>query len=137
MTAKEYLSRYRFLKLEIDAKQERIDELEARAQSVSSPSFSGVKTTSPKGEAKHEHLTDDCDALKAELVEENIRLTNLQREIEHVIAKVEDDKERRVLELRYLNCLPFFKVAARLHYSLDNIYTIHRKALENLTVPNS
>ena len=134
MTAKEYLSRYRLLSAQIAAKQERIDVLKLRAQSVSSPSFSGVKTTSPKGESKHENLTDYCAALEDELFEKKIRLTYLQREIEHAIAKVPDDKQRTVLELRYLNCLPFSKIAERLHYSPENVYTIHRDALKNITV---
>ena len=129
MTAKEYLSRYQLLKVQIAAKQERVNELRQRAQSVSSPSFSGTKSTAAKGEGKHEILTDECNRLEDELMVEIIRLTHFQRHIEHVIDKVEDDKQRTLLEKRYLNCQSLEQISVDMGYGYRQICRIHKKAL--------
>ena len=129
MTAKEYLTRYKLLKVQIAAKQERINELRQRAQSVSSPSLSGSKPTVLKGEGKHETLTDECNKLENDLMVEKIRLTYLQREIEHTISKVEDDKQRTFLEKYYLNCHSMTQISDDMGYCYRQIKRIHREAL--------
>ena len=58
-----------------------------------------------------------------------------KEEIQQAIFLVDDANCRIVLEMRYLRGLQFFEIAKRMRYSLDNIFKLHRKALELFEVP--
>ncbi len=130
MTIKDYLSRYGTLKVEIEALQERIEELESRARSPSSPSFEGTGAiSSPKGEAKHERITDNCLQLKAKLETRKLELTEIQSDIERIISKVSNDRYRTILEKKYLNCQKLEQIALDMNYSYPQMCRLHGQAL--------
>ena len=57
-------------------------------------------------------------------------LVELQREISGNIALVSDDKLRLLLELRYINCLTFERIACEMNYSYMQVCRLHGKALK-------
>ena len=58
-------------------------------------------------------------------------------EILSVIDSLNDSTQKSVLKYRYINGWHFYRIARKLNFSLDNIFTIHRKGIDNLTVINS
>lgn len=50
------------------------------------------------------------------------------------IEKMEDETERRVLRLKYLEGYSWEQVAEEIGYSVRQIHNIHKKSLENLKI---
>ncbi len=130
MTPKEYLSRYRWLDAEINAKLEQREELRRKAQTVGGDPGSGVRSSQPYDRVGE--ITARIVDLEREINEDIDTLVDLQREIRQRIAEIPDEKQRTVLELRYINCLPFNEIADRMYYSPENIFILHQKGLKNL-----
>lgn len=127
MTAKEYLSQYRTLNDEINAKLEQKRELFALATSVSpSTTHGGGGNVSDKVGRTAAKLLD----LELEINADIDRLVDLRWEIEEVIAGVPDERLRTLLELRYVNGLTFEQVAERMNYSVVQIRRLHKKSLK-------
>lgn len=62
-------------------------------------------------------------------------ITELKEEVEEIrtlIYQLEDERERQVLTLRYLNNKSYDDISEDMYYSLGQIYRIHRKAINNL-----
>ena len=55
---------------------------------------------------------------------------NIGKEIRKRLDQM-DGEEARLLEARYIYCLPWEQVAKRLRYGLRQVYRIHGKALKN------
>lgn len=129
MTAKEYLSQYRTLNDEINAKLEQKRELFALATSVSpSTTHGGGGNVSDKVGRTVAKLLD----LEREINADIDRLVELRREIEEVIAGVPDERLRTLLELRYVNGLTFEQISQKMNYSFSQIRRFHKKSLDFL-----
>lgn len=129
MTAKEFLSRYRTLNAEINAKLEEAAQIRALAERVTPSDRGGgngnVSDRVGRGAAR---LAD----LEREIDREIDRLVELRAEIEAAIAKVEDERYRVILTERYLNGKRWKEVSQSMNYGYDSIRHIHRKALDCL-----
>jgi DNA-directed RNA polymerase specialized sigma24 family protein len=55
-------------------------------------------------------------------------------EIEQAIRSVGDDNQEEVLELRYLHYKKWEEIASIMKYSLENVYKLHGKALQKITL---
>lgn len=127
MTAKEYLSQYKTLNGEINAKLEQKRQLFALATSVApSNTHGGCGNVSDKVGRTVAKLLD----LEREINSDIDRLVDLRREIEDVIADVPDDRLRMLLELRYVNGLTFEQISQRMNYSCVQIRRLHKKSLK-------
>lgn len=130
MTAKEYLSQYKWLCVEIEIKREQTEQLRDRAMSVS-------YNMSDKIGSSGGSRSDTMGRTVAKLVDaENEmgamvdRLVALKSEIEETIESVEDLKLRQVLILRYINGNTFERIAEKMNYSSMQIFRLHGKALD-------
>ena len=65
-----------------------------------------------------------------ELQTEIAQLMKKSREAEKQILKLEDEKLRAVLELRYLCGLTWEEIASKLHFTLRWVHKLHKEALE-------
>ncbi len=127
MTAKEYLSQYKALNSEINAKLEQKRQLFALATSVAPSTTHGdCGNVSDKVGRTIAKLLD----LEREINADIDRLVDLRREIEDVIAGVPDERLRMLLELRYVNGLTFEEIAENLDLSTVQIWRLHKIALE-------
>lgn len=127
MTPKEYLSRYRTLNNEINAKLEQKRQLYELATSAapSTTRGSGGNISDKVGRTVAKLLD-----LEREINADIDRLVDLRREIEEVIAGVPDERLRTLLELRYINGLTFEGIGERLGLSTVQIWRLHKTALE-------
>lgn len=129
MTAKEYLSQYKTLNSEINAKLEQKQQLFELATSVAPSTTHGASgNVSDKVGRTVAKLLD----LEREINADIDRLVDLRRDIEEVIAGIPDERLRMLLELRYVNGLTFEEISRRMDYSFSQIRRLHKKSLDFL-----
>lgn len=136
MTQEEYqaltawLWRYRQALREETRLRERIRTATARA-TATTPCLSMTMGRSGSGDkigAAVELLVAEQTALCDQLAATHTILV----EITKAISGLEDPMQREVLELRYVDGLPRWKIANRMYISERWVASLHRKALENL-----
>ena len=71
-------------------------------------------------------------AAEGEVLVEYHALLDRQRAIGGVIRRVPDERQRAILEMRYLQGLPFFRIAMALNYEERQIYRLHKEALRHV-----
>ena len=127
MTTKEYLKSARNLQVIIDGKTERVQQLRALAQSTSA-TLDGM----PRGNGDKDRLGNVVAAIvdfSREIARDTALLIERQRDIQALIARVQDTDYRTVLELYYLNGWRWHEVALRMNYSSRHIFRLHEEAL--------
>ena len=127
MTAKEYLSQYRYINININnkiAQQERLREL----ATCVSPSSDGCGHNSGVSD-KVGSLCAKIADLDAEINAEIDKLVDVQKDIMHTISKVDDERFRIILTERYIGCKTFEQIADDIHYSYKQTCRLHGQAL--------
>ena len=131
MTAKEYLSQYRWLNESINSKLEQAQRIRELASAVSSSCGGGSGGTSDKVGNAVAKLVDLENDINADID----KLVDLRREIEAAIASVEDEKLQTLLRLRYISCLTWEQIAVKMSYSYKQVCRLHGKALARVKCP--
>lgn len=133
MTAKEYLGRYRHLKADIDNKTEQLKELRTLAESVGYSSGTGCSgETSDKVGKTVAKIVDMENDISCQIE----KLFEVKKEIEEIIAKVDNFALRQVLMLRYINGYTFERIAEKMFYTYKWVCILHSKALNAVIVPD-
>ena len=125
----EYLRRALVLDMQIDAGFERIQQLRALAERRTA--VYGREKVGGSGSADHrmDVVARIVDA-ERELDEKIDRMIALRTEIQETISRVQDERMRVLLELRYLNGRTWEDVAEEMNYTTRNIYNLHSAALK-------
>ena len=127
MTAKQWLSRARFIDREIallqKTKEETRDNLTKITQSYESD---GAQTT------KDPHKYDRLVELENEIDQKVDELIATKREIMNVIFKVEDRNQRQVLISYYIRMKTLEKIAVEMNYSFRQIGNIRRYGIREV-----
>ena len=127
--AKVFLRRYLSLMARTEALTKAIDQAMERAFGIG-VTLKQVKVLSSP--AEHDPMAADvCAAMDAvELLrEEKANAENALREILRAIDAVQDEREKAVLTMRYVNGDGFAQIAEKLHFSEPAIYIAHGRAL--------
>ncbi|MBQ6035760.1 MAG: hypothetical protein IJL43_00475 [Lachnospiraceae bacterium] len=128
MTAKEYLSRALYLRMNINRLDERIKEMEIYIQSVRAIRYDKPNVQSSredpmaKNVAKLLDAEDEAIRLRAEYEAE-------YNEIENQIKMLESEKHKAILAKRYLEGKGMWQIADELGYSVDWVKHLHTRAL--------
>lgn len=61
-------------------------------------------------------------------------LTQQREKVQRLIDRVPDMRHRTVLEMRYLEGLPFFRIAMNMHYDERQIYRYHKSGLLHVSL---
>lgn len=126
-----YLKRYINLDREIDRKLEEVARLRSKLTRVTE-----VFTAEPKGGGsiygKTEEILAKIVDMEREIDADVDRLISIRDNIKAIIEAVEDDRERLLLQYRYLDGRTFEEIAVQMHYSWRQIHRLHSKALTNL-----
>lgn len=134
MTAKEFLSQARGMKVRIEALEERRaryrDLATRRTAHYHSEPGGGTRRVSSVEEYALKIV--DLDAELAARIEQYV---DTLRKIEAVIDAVDDQRCRDLLKFRYLNGWSWNKVARRMDYSVDHVWHLHDRALKMVRVP--
>lgn len=135
MTAKERLIKLDRLRTDIDATCDEIEQIRARIVRCTSAVTGTPRGGGGAGSASSTFFDWTDTLLKACELEDALRdkleaMLALQSEISASIAAMPDSAERQVLTLRYVNGWRWNRIAQEMHYSVDNVWRLHRRALE-------
>ncbi|MGN0244593.1 MAG: DUF1492 domain-containing protein [Lachnospiraceae bacterium] len=134
VAAKNYLMRAYRIDTRINSKLEQIQSLNDLATKATS-----VISDMPGNATHNVHKTEDVIVkivdLQNEIKEAMEGLVDLKKQILDSINKVEDPELRTLLELRYISYMSWENIASEMFYGIDNVFKLHRKALEQIEVP--
>ena len=127
MNAKYFLSRGRWLEREITALMQTRDETRSRLTRVTQNyEADGAQST------KDPHKFDALLELEDKLDERIDALCSVKTEILEAIGKLEDGRERLVLQLYYIDMKSWEQVAVDLNYSWRQTMNIRKRAIRNI-----
>lgn len=75
--------------------------------------------------------------LESEINQDMIQLVELKKDIIGRIKAVESTELQTVLELRYLSYMRWEEIAIELGYGIDNVFRLHRNALDEIEIPET
>ena len=134
MTAKEYLGQAYRLDQRINSKLEQVMSLHTLATKATST----LSDTPPSG-TRNVHRMEDIIVKIIEMENEINRdidnLVDLKREMVSVIKAVTDPEYQTILELRYLCFKSWEQIAVDMNYSIQHIYRLRDRALNEITPP--
>lgn len=127
MTAKQFLSRGRWIEREISALMKTRDETRDRLTHITqSYDGDGAQTT------KDPHKFDALVELEYKLDERIDELGAVKTEILDAIGKLEDSRERLALQLYYIDMKTWEEVCVEMNYSWKQIMRIRKRAIANV-----
>ena len=135
MKAREYLAQAFRLDQRINSKIEQVRSLNELAAKCTS-----TITDMPGNPNKGKDSIGDIIAKIVDLQEEINRdidaLVDLKAEIYSVIRAIDNVECQTLLELRYLSFMRWEEIAVQLNYGMENVYRLHRKALNLVSIPS-
>ena len=127
MTAKQWLSRSRRVDEEINALLRSYDEMKARLTSVTQR-LTGETVQSTKDPHKFDKLAE-----LSELIDERVdELVDIKRKTTDVISRVPDQRQREVLQRRYVANEAWEEIAVDMHYSYMQVHRFHGYGLNEV-----
>ena len=75
--------------------------------------------------------------LENEINQDMMKLVELKKDIIRRIKAVESAELQTILELRYLSYMRWEEIAIELGYGIDNVFRLHRNALDEITIPET
>ena len=129
---KQDLCSLRCLDKEIKSKQEHLAHLYTLAESCTSPTNKGGSRNNGKKNDFLGDISSDIADLKNELENDVKKLIAAKHQAVKTIGQLSNPIHRTLLEKRYLLFKPWQKVAFEMNYSADHLYTLQRKALQEL-----
>ncbi len=126
MTAKELLNRIREIRRAINYRQMKIEGLNERAMRTTS-SLSGMPR---RGGDPSAMATAVCEKIDLER-----EVADLQAEQKELIKKIDElgsDALSTLLYLRYVRCLSWEEIMAKMGYCKAHIFRMHKEAIDQL-----
>ena len=131
--AKEYLGQAYRIDQRINSKIEQVSALNNMATKATS-----TISDMPGSETRNIHRMEDVivkiinlqDEINADIDE----LVDIKAEVMSVIKSIDNLEYQTLLELRYLCFKPWEQIAIELGYSINNVFKMHRKAIEKLEI---
>ena len=134
MTAKEYLERPEAIAREIRRKQARTETLKRLATRLG-PALSDIRVqTTPDPTRVQGFLAEAADE-EREIARLEEKLQEALCDSARLIARLPDEKMARILEMRYLDRLPWEEITDRMDCCASHVYRLHQLALDLLTPP--
>lgn len=134
MEAKAYLEKARNINLQIDSKLEQVYALRQLATKATSALSPVPPSGTPNPHRLEETIARMMD-MEHEVDEAIDGLVELKADIMKAISRVPDDRERVVLELRYLAFRDWAAIAETLGLHVRQVYRLHEDALKNIEIP--
>lgn len=134
--AKKYLSQAFGLNQRIESKLGQIEELHDLANKAT-VTYSDMPKNPNKGHSRMEDCICKIIDLESEINQDMIKLVELKKDIIGRIKAVESTEFQTVLELRYLSYMRWEEIAIELGYGIDNVFRLHRNALDEIKIPET
>lgn len=127
---KEQLKDILTLNERINSKQRQIDELRRTAQSVQGIDYAKDRVQTSVSSAI-ENICMKIADMEIEIAKDIDELVDMKMQAKRVIDRLEG-KYSLLMNLRYMECLDWNRVANIMKYSIDSVFRIHGEALEKL-----
>lgn len=136
MQAKQYLKQaYRLNEL-IQCNQQELADLRLLSDSIPGIDYSKDRVqTSPSGDAGFTNIVAKIIELENAINTDIEKMLSLKLEIRTVINEVQDNEEKLLLKLRYLNFMSWEDICDEINVSMRTAHRIHAAALANVKVP--
>lgn len=134
MTAKQFMQRAYRLDNQVTSKLEQIERLRAIATQTTN-ALQPDKVQSGRVSDKISSCIAKLVDLENEVTADIDSLVDTKREIARVIALVEKENQRVLLEMRYLSFYPWEKVAVEMRYNYHYVtHELHSAALKSVNI---
>ena len=133
MEAKAYLEQARNINIQIDSKLEQVSALRQLAIKASSTISPVPPSGTPDPHRLEKTITRMMD-MEHEVDEDIDHLVQLKADIMKAVSRVPDDRERVVLELRYLAFKDWASIADALGLHIRQVYRLHDEALKHIEI---
>jgi len=134
MKAKYYLGQAYRIDQRINSKLEQIASLRELATKATSTLSDAPRSSSPNLKPMEVIIAKMMD-LEAEINNDIDTLVDLKKELVAVIKNVDNPEFQTLLELRYLCFKTWEQIAVSMGYSLQHIFRLHDRALNEVVVP--
>jgi hypothetical protein len=133
-SAKEFLSQAYRIDQRINSKIEQVQSL----RNLAAKATATLSDIPPASGERNVHRMEDV-IIKMVDVENEIHndinlLLDIKKDVGAVIKRVKDPEQQVVLELRYLCFKTWEQIAVDMNYGIDNIFRIHRRALNSVVI---
>ncbi len=135
MKARDYLGQAFRLDQRINSKIEQVRSLNDLAAKCTS-TITGMPGNPNRGKDSIGDTIAKIVDLQEEINRDIDALVDLKAEIYSVVQSIENVECRTLLELRYLSFMRWEEIAVQLNYGMENIYRLHRKALNLVSIPS-
>lgn len=135
MKARDYLGQAFRLDQRINSKIEQVRSLNDLAAKCTS-TITGMPGNPNKGKDSIGDIIAKIVDLQEEINRDIDALVDLKAEIYSVIRAIDNVECQTLLELRYLSFMRWEEIAVQLNYGMENIYRLHRKALNLVSIPS-
>lgn len=125
------LNRVRSIKEEINSKRIKLESLEA-CLLPGAIRYDVDRVQSTAGD-KLPNLMDEILAVRKDIDNLQTDLDNAVKSVSHMIDKLPNINQRNVFYKRYLDVKHFEDISEELSYSIDSIYSMHRKGMKWLS----
>ena len=129
MTVQQYLQQIKVLDTKIKQKQEQYIRLEEQASSPGGIRYDKAVTQTSRTGDRLERLVLQYIELGDRIKEEQLKFESTKQTIINQIQSLNDDRYMNVLFKRYVEYKSYTSIAAEMICSIENVYVIHRKAL--------
>ena len=134
--AKNYLSQAFGLNQRIESKIDQIAILNDLATKATVTYSDMPKSPNRDGSRMEDAIIKIID-LESEINKDMMKLVELKKDIIRRVKAVESAELQTILELRYLSYMRWEEIAIELGYGIDNVYHLHRKALDEIEIPET
>lgn len=135
MKARDYLGQAFRLDQRINSKIEQVRSLNDLATKCTS-TITGMPGNPNRGKDSIGDIIAKIVDLQEEINKDIDALVDLKAEIYSVVQSIENVECRTLLELRYLSFMRWEEIAVQLNYGMENVYRLHRKALNLVSIPS-
>ena len=129
--AKEYLGQAYRIDQRINSKIEQVSALNNMATKATS-TISDMPGSATRNIHRMEDVIVKIINLQDEINADIDELVDIKAEVMSVIKSIDNLEYQTLLELRYLCFKPWEQIAIELGYSINNVFKMHRKAIELL-----
>ena len=129
--AKEYLGQAYRIVQRINSKIEQVSALNNMATKATS-TISDMPGSATRNIHRMEDVIVKIIDLQNEINADIDELVDFKAEVMSVIKSIDNLEYQTLLELRYLCFKPWEQIAIELGYSINNVFKMHRKAIELL-----
>ena len=137
MTPKAYLNQAYRLEQRIRLDTEELENLRTLAATVSSPGFEEHYNPNHPTDAPFVKTLNRIWEMEQKVKDELDLLLRLKKEIQSVIAKVDNTDERLILTYRYLKNYTWARIGDELYADERTIRRWHDRALSHVVVPEN